>query len=29
MAATSVIDEVGQASIYWEDLPVGTRYTTS
>ncbi|WP_395709606.1 MaoC family dehydratase [Reyranella sp.] len=29
MATTSVIDEVGQASIYWEDLPVGTRYTTS
>lgn len=29
MATTSVIEEVSQASIYWDDLPVGTRYVTS
>jgi acyl dehydratase len=29
MSSPSVIDAVSQASIYWEDLPVGTRYTTS
>jgi acyl dehydratase len=29
MATTSVIEEVTQTSIYWEDLPVGTRYATS
>lgn len=29
MATTSVIERVSEASIYWEDLPVGTRYATS
>lgn len=29
MATTSVIEQVAGSSIYWEDLPVGTRYTTS
>lgn len=29
MATTSVIERVAESSIYWEDLPVGTRYTTS
>jgi acyl dehydratase len=29
MTTSSVIDAVSQASIYWEDLPVGTRYATS
>ncbi|TWT00248.1 MaoC/PaaZ C-terminal domain-containing protein [Reyranella sp. CPCC 100927] len=29
MSNPSVIDAVSQASIYWEDLPVGTRYITS
>ena len=29
MTTTSVIEEVSQASIYWDDLPVGTRYVTS
>ena len=29
MATTSVIEKIAEASIYWEDLPVGTRYTTS
>lgn len=29
MATTSVIEKIAEASIYWEDLPVGTSYTTS
>ncbi len=29
MATTSVIEQVAGSSIYWEDLPVGTSYTTS
>lgn len=29
MNASSVIDQVAQSAIYWEDLPVGTRYATS
>ncbi|TXL70177.1 acyl dehydratase [Vineibacter terrae] len=29
MSNPSVIEAVAQAAIYWEDLPVGTRYTTS
>lgn len=27
--STSIIDEISQVSIHWEDLPVGTRYSTS
>lgn len=29
MTALSVIDQVAQQSIFWEDLPIGTRYVTS
>lgn len=29
MTASSVIDQVAHQSIFWEDLPVGTRYVTS
>jgi acyl dehydratase len=29
MTATFAISEITSRSIYWEDLPVGTRYTTS
>lgn len=28
-STSAVIDSIARASIYWEDLPVGTRYTTS
>ncbi len=29
MTTGSVIDDVSRAAIYWEDRPVGTKYTTS
>ena len=29
MNASSTIDQIAQSAIYWEDLPVGTRYGTS
>ena len=28
-STSTVIGDIARASIYWEDLPVGTRYTTS